>query len=230
MRASPTSAVSSTASWSTRRARTSARSSRGPTCAGESAAQVAGLAALQARILERPPPACGRAGGSSIRPARSAQRKTSVRSRIFSAGTRSFRQSTCPVPILRSLNRPPNRGRFLQTLPHRRRDGRLFHRRPGKAHRRRRRSTRQKARRRCGRSVAGLPALQRALAAPKPAAGQLPLRLLPRALPAHVALHELRRALDDRPDERHVEPDLRTLRRLHAQTGLTRYADAWAAS
>ena len=63
-------------------------------------------------------------------------------------------------------------------------------------------------------SAAGLPGLRRALAAPDPAPGPLPVRLLPAALRAGLAVPQLRRASDDRPHEHlrgHALPALRQL-------------------
>ena len=79
-------------------------------------------------------------------------------------------------------------------------------------------------------SAPGLPRLRRALAAPDPATGALPLRLLPAALRAGLGMPELRRAPDDRPHERLRGHALPALRRLHAEVDLIEAATESPAS
>ena len=66
-----------------------------------------------------------------------------------------------------------------------------------------------------------LPGLRRAVAAPDPAPGPLPLRLLPAPLRARLRVPELRRAPDDGPDVRRRGPALPALRPLDAAAGVS---------
>src|SRR5215217_2774195 len=59
------------------------------------------------------------------------------------------------------------------------------------------------------------------MASPDSAPGPLPLRLLPAALRARLAVPQLRRAPDDRPHEHQRGPPLPALRQLDAPTRLT---------
>ena len=71
---------------------------------------------------------------------------------------------------------------------------------------------------------AGVPRLRRAVASPHPAPGPLPVRLLPAALRAGLAVPQLRRAPDDRPHERLRGPALPALRPLDAEARMSEVA------
>src|SRR4051812_1079435 len=66
-----------------------------------------------------------------------------------------------------------------------------------------------------------LPPLRRTLAAPDPAPGPLPLRVLSAPLRAGVAMPRLWRTPDDRPNEHHRGHDLSALRRLDAEARMS---------
>ena len=66
-----------------------------------------------------------------------------------------------------------------------------------------------------------VPELRRALAAPDAAPGPLPLRVLSAPLRAGLAVPQLRRTPDDRPDEHHRGHDLPDLRRLDAEARMS---------
>ena len=87
--------ASSTGSCSTRRAPTSARSSRGPTFAGgRTSSTVERLVPEQERLLDAAAERCGRAGRWCTRPARSRRRRTSARSTASSSAARDFQERT----------------------------------------------------------------------------------------------------------------------------------------
>src|SRR3954447_14450215 len=66
-----------------------------------------------------------------------------------------------------------------------------------------------------------MPGLRRAVAAPDPAPGPLPLRVLSAPLRAGLAVPQLRRTPDDRADEHHRGHDLSALRRFDVEAGMS---------